>query len=232
VVSSMDKGPLIAFFAFVLALAGCTSREPVPMAAPTPSQPPMCGDTLDVFNGVPVHHNGGIHSCDRRRHWSPDGYSYGIRWQCVEFVRRYYKDRLGHAMPERYGNAVDYFRAGIPHGGMNYERGLVQYRNGEREKPRPDDLVVFPRRSKGLGHVAIVARVTEDTVTVVQQNAETVYKDLALVRNGDRWTVEGGCAGFLRLPATRAAVSPLAPEQASVQARRTLEAGAGQPAPE
>ena len=33
----------------------------------------------------------------------PDGYNMGLRYQCVEFMKRYYLERLGHRMPTRSG---------------------------------------------------------------------------------------------------------------------------------
>ena len=48
-----------------------------------------CGDSLGSFNGVTSFYNKGFNSCVEGRHLASDGYSYGFRWQCVEFVRRY-----------------------------------------------------------------------------------------------------------------------------------------------
>lgn len=53
------------------------------------------GQERDRLNGVAVYHNGGVdHSSGR--HLSPDGYNLGIKYQCVEFVKRYYYQRLNH----------------------------------------------------------------------------------------------------------------------------------------
>ena len=80
--------------------------------------------------------------------------TYGQKWQCVEFVKRFYYEAKGHKMPNGYGNAKDFFDDTLPQGAYNSQRDLYQYRNGGNMKPAPDDLVVFQR---GLyGHVAII----------------------------------------------------------------------------
>lgn len=51
------------------------------------------GQERDRLNGVVVYHNGGVdHSSGRNL--SPDGYNLGIKYQCVEFVKRYYYQHL------------------------------------------------------------------------------------------------------------------------------------------
>ena len=158
-----------------------------------------CGAVLLTHNDVSVISNGfGVSSCDGGRNLDNDGYSYGIKWQCVEFVRRYYKDHLNHSMPNKYGNAVDYFRQGIPHGGRNTERDLIQYYNGKTEKPKPDDLLVCPNMAGGLGHVAIIKSVTESEVHIIQQNSFPSIRAIPLSNSEERWTIEEDCIGFLR----------------------------------
>jgi len=154
-----------------------------------------CGDSLGSFNGVPAYYNsGGINSCGNR-HWSSDGaYSYGFKWQCVEFIRRYYYSALNHKMPNRWGNASNYFIEDIPSGSMNTERGLVQYHNGSI-MPQVNDLLVFQNMAGGLGHVSIVTNVTDSTVSTIAQNIGVgCINSLSLDGN----TISGGCAGFLR----------------------------------
>ena len=155
-----------------------------------------CGDSLGSFNDVTAYYNaGGINSCGNR-HWSSDSsYSYGFKWQCVEYVRRYYYDYLNHKMPDRWGNASDYFRANIPSGSMNTERDLVQYHNGNI-RPQVNDLLVFQYMAGGLGHVSIVTNVTDSTVSTIAQN---IGKDCANIRSLDENKIGGGCSGFLRL---------------------------------
>ena len=163
---------------------------------PAASSITNCGDSLGSFNGVTAYYNsGGINSCGNR-HWSSDGaYSYGFKWQCVEFIRRYYYSALNHKMPNRWGNASNYFIEDIPSGSMNIERGLVQYHNGSI-MPQVNDLLVFQNMAGGLGHVSIVTNVTDSKISTIAQN---IGKDCANMRCLDGNQIEGGCSGFLRL---------------------------------
>lgn len=38
------------------------------------------------------------------------GYYYGYKWQCVEYIKRFYYEAKGHKMPDSYGNAKDFWR--------------------------------------------------------------------------------------------------------------------------
>ena len=151
-----------------------------------------CGDSIGSLNGITVYLNsGGIMSCNGERNLNSNGYSYGIKWQCVEFVRRYYYEHLNHNMPSRNGHASHYFRSAIPSGSMNLERDLLQYHNGE-VRPQKDDILVWPGT---YGHVAIVIDVTETTISTIAQNVgENCTEVLSLNEN----TISGGCVGLLR----------------------------------
>jgi len=66
------------------------------------------------------------------------------------------------------GHAKSFFDESLPDGVLNSRRGLVQYRNGSTNQPRPDDLLVFTDTK--FGHVAIVSQVTTNFIEVIQQN--------------------------------------------------------------
>jgi surface antigen len=133
-----------------------------------PSHSP--GEVMDEFEGVAVYYNGAINQV-QGRNVAPDGYNIGLRWQCVEFVKRYYLERFGHRMPESRGHAKDFYNAALQDGELNKARNLVQYRNGGATMPAVGDIVVFaPWLLNAYGHVAIVSRVERDSMEVVQQN--------------------------------------------------------------
>ncbi|GGY11859.1 CHAP domain-containing protein [Paludibacterium paludis] len=128
------------------------------------------GEPLDAFNGVAVYYNGGVQNVEGRT-VAPDGYNLGLRYQCVEFVKRYYYQRFGHKMPNDKGHARDFFQPALANGAVNPERGLLQYRNGAGDLPREEDLIVFaPWVFNRYGHVAIVSAVDEDSIEIIQQN--------------------------------------------------------------
>jgi hypothetical protein len=67
-----------------------------------PNSQHQVGDRLDELNGVAIYYNGGVNTV-QGRNLTVDGYNLGLRYQCVEFVKRYYFERHGHRMPDSYG---------------------------------------------------------------------------------------------------------------------------------
>lgn len=126
------------------------------------------GKELDSYMEVPVYYNGTIYTDTYGENYSEDGYYYGYKWQCVEYVKRFYYDAKNHKMPDGFGNAKDFFDDNVKQGELNESRDLVQYKNGEDVKPEVDDLIVFT--DSEYGHVAIVTGVTSSYIEVIQQN--------------------------------------------------------------
>ena len=162
------------------------------------------GEQLDSFNGVAVFHNGGVAHVDGRN-TSADGYNLGLRWQCVEFIKRYYFERFGHRMPDAFGHARDFFDPTLIDGAFNARRALLQFHNGGNTMPAVEDIVVYgPWLLNRFGHVAIVSRVDANGIEVIQQNPgpfgpSREWHPLKLVDG--RWHVEHGrLLGWLRRP--------------------------------
>ena len=87
------------------------------------------GQPLDSLNGVIVYYNGMVgHTAERNL--APDGYNLGMKYQCVEFVKRYYYQRFHHKMPDAFGNARDFYDATLADSSINPKRGLLQFCNG------------------------------------------------------------------------------------------------------
>ncbi|WP_202112813.1 MULTISPECIES: CHAP domain-containing protein [unclassified Gilliamella] len=125
------------------------------------------GTVVDQFNGVDVYYNGSTGNVSGRN-LTQDGYNLGQKYQCVEFIKRYYYQRFNHKMPDSYGHAKNFFDDTIADGQINPKRNLLQFHNGSPTKPQVDDIIVF-----GLsryGHVAIISKVTDDEIEIVQQN--------------------------------------------------------------
>lgn len=158
------------------------------------------GEAIDSLNHVKVYYNGAtgtIHG----RNLAPDGYNLGLRYQCVEFVKRYYYEQYHHKMPNVYGNAVDFFNPQLTDAQLNEDRGLIQYSNPSHSKPVIGDLVVY---SGGFGHVAIVSEVRNDEVQIIQQNGgigapTRVWYDL-IVTEGMFRIDNSRILGWLRMP--------------------------------
>jgi len=70
------------------------------------------GDIVYTHNNVPIYSNGDAVYQSHGKHFSKDGYYYGRKWQCVEFIKRYFYDYCGHSMPNVWGHAKDFFDPG------------------------------------------------------------------------------------------------------------------------
>lgn len=151
------------------------------------------GEVLDRFHGVEVYYNGRI-SNTGDRNVAKDGYNLGMKYQCVEFVKRYYYEYLNHKMPETYGNAKDFFDGTVADGKMNKSRDLLQYSNGSKVQPKESDLLIFDGHAGNeYGHVAIVSKVKENEIEIVQQNPGVngkSRKTIGLSFKGGKWFLE------------------------------------------
>jgi hypothetical protein len=138
------------------------------------------GEVIATYRGVPAYSNGSTFGC----HPCADGallglgcgyrcdgfYSpetpYGIAYQCIEYVRRFYAEVYGDkAIGDSRGNANSYV------GTKAVLLGLTEHVNGQTSVlPRPDDILVF--FGGEAGHIAIVTQVETETQRVwfIQQN--------------------------------------------------------------
>ncbi|MEJ6680512.1 MAG: CHAP domain-containing protein [Flavobacteriales bacterium] len=156
------------------------------------------GEELDSFNDVPIYYNGtsaGIHGVN----YTDDGYVLGIKWQCVEFVRRYYLEIYGHKMLSDLGNAVDYYDESVPNGEFNFSRGLIQFKNNGASIPASGDILVF---AGGYGHVAIVISANRSTIEIIQQNVNKKSRDEITIGKsiqGRYFQSDSNVLGWLRI---------------------------------
>ncbi len=139
------------------------------------------------------------------RNLAADGYNLGIKYQCVEFVKRYYYQHFNHRMPDSYGNAVDFYDPALGDGELNKARGLVQFRDGGATAPKAGDILVFDRwKLNPYGHVAVVSRAGGGEIEIVQQNAgpfAPTRETFAVAFAGGHWIVgTARVLGWLRLP--------------------------------
>ena len=160
------------------------------------------GQKIDEFNGVSVYYNGGVGNVEERN-LSPDGYNIGLKYQCVEFVKRYYYETLDHQMPDSYGHAKDFFDATIQDGKMNTQRNLTQFTNPSSSKPKVNDLVVYSGSILNrYGHVSIISKVTENQIEIIQQNPGpfgTSRELFDLVKQDEKWIIKNNkILGWLR----------------------------------
>ncbi len=160
------------------------------------------GQQIDSLNGVLVYYNGGVSNVTERN-TTKDGYNLGLKYQCVEFVKRYYFEHLDHKMPDSYGHAKDFFDNTLADGQKNNNRNLTQYSNPSQTKPKVDDVLIFEGTTfNKYGHVAIVSNVIEEEIEIVQQNPGPFGKSRVSFQLGikdGKWKIENkGILGWLR----------------------------------
>jgi surface antigen len=160
------------------------------------------GQKVDSLNGVFVYYNGGV-SHVSGRNTSLDGYNIGLKWQCVEFVKRYYYEKLNHKMPDALGNAKDFFDQTLEDSTLNVKRNLTQFNNGSMSKPKVEDLLIYDGSlMNSYGHVSIVSSVGEGEIEIIQQNPGPFGKPrekFAITFLNGKWTVSNDrILGWLR----------------------------------
>jgi len=213
--TNIDRSGIVQMIMLALLLvgiAGCGSEKkaepmtvPVSIVLPETNKPLpsnrsekdlVIGEVIDEYRGIPVYYNGTPYE-SQGRHVSPGGYNYGMKWQCVEFVKRYYYNRLKHEMPDTYGHAKDFFNRALRDGDFNAQRNLYQFINGGVFKPEADDIVVY--QGDDYGHVAIITEVGEDYLMLIQQNVGTAtrHKIPFAKHNNHYYIMNKNVIGFL-----------------------------------
>lgn len=160
------------------------------------------GQQIDSLNKVIVYYNGGVGKVSGRN-TSEDGYNLGLKYQCVEFVKRYYYEHLNHKMPDSYGHAKDFFDNTLADGEINKKRNLSQYSNPSQSKPEVDDLLIFGSTSiNKYGHVAIISKVADKEIEIIQQNPGPFSKSretFQINHNNGKWEIKNNrILGWLR----------------------------------
>lgn len=160
------------------------------------------GQKIDSLNGVAVYYNGRVGNISGRR-LADNGYNLGLKYQCVEFVKRYYYKELNHKMPDTYGHAKDFFDSNIKDGKKNKRRNLTQFINPSKSKPKNNDLIVYSGTTLNkYGHVSIISNVTENEIEIIQQNPGPFGKSrekFDLKFEDGKWRIENDrILGWLR----------------------------------
>ncbi|MBX7050909.1 MAG: CHAP domain-containing protein [Flavobacteriales bacterium] len=150
------------------------------------------GEVVDEFQGVKVYYNGGVNHVEERN-LSVDGYNLGLKYQCVEFVKRFYLEHFKHRMRNSYGHAFEFFDRSLKDGDWNSDRALIQYSNGSSTKPVEGDIIIFDRYLLNrYGHVAIISQVSDGEIEIVQQNPGPFHSSrekFELLDKNNRFTI-------------------------------------------
>ena len=132
----------------------------------------------------------------------------GIKWQCVEYARRWLLVNSGVV----YGDvdiAADIWNleyVNVPNQDKRFQfRGFV---NGSAETPRRGDLLIYSKAFYGTGHVAVVLRVDADQehILVGEQNFDNkkwldeYAREIAFVNHDNGvWLLDAYIIGWKRV---------------------------------
>lgn len=161
------------------------------------------GQVLDTYKGVNVFYNGSVGNVFGRN-VTDDGYNLGLKYQCVEFAKRFYYEAYNHKMADSYGHAKDFFNTSLSSGSYNKARGMYQFNNKTFEKPKVDDLcIIGPSSGNSFGHLFIITQVTSNSVEFVQQNGGSRNPsrgEYKLVNEDGLWNLRApNLLGWLRM---------------------------------
>lgn len=146
------------------------------------------GSKVGSFNGVTAYSNGST-SYVSKQYNTYNGYQTGMKWQCVEYVNRYFWAKFGRKIAG--GNANTYYSNAS-------SKGLKRAANGSSDKPQPGNILCSAGGPHG--HVAIITKVGKDYVEVIHQNWSNSSSDnrkrLSMkVKNG-KYTISGFSSSY------------------------------------
>jgi probable HAF family extracellular repeat protein len=133
-----------------------------------------------------------------------EDYNSGFKWQCVEFVNRYYYQIYGTSVSG--GNANVYYQNAAA-------KGLIAYPNRGSVPPQIGDIIVSEGNINNVGHVAIVWDVSPNNIHLVEQNWNEGPGDLDHVlaitsgNNVADFNTAYPVTGWLRLPSVSGKVT-------------------------
>lgn len=177
---------VVTLLAIVLLLSGCRSKAAVskqPSACQSECVTPF-GTELGAHHGIVARSNCRPACIDPTPHevapakTGLQNKTYtGIRWQCVEYARRWWLIERGVVFPG-VDTADDMWTevTSAKHLASSAAHPVHKYENGGSEIPRLGDLVIYKARPQSVGlkygHVAVVVEVNvaEGFVSLAEQN--------------------------------------------------------------
>jgi len=168
------------------------------------------GTYLGTYNSVNVYSNGTGGYVSNEYNFI-NGTNTGMKWQCVEYVNRYYLLIYNKNIRVPGHNAVNYYPNATQH-------GLVSYPNNGNTAPAIGDVLCFSGGNPNYGHVAIVREIGSNYLKVAQQNVlnnsgDVNYNIIMSISNGyynvSGSSIGGGyvCQGWLRKTTNTVSVS-------------------------
>jgi surface antigen len=117
-----------------------------------------------TVNSIQVYSNGYNYDYHEKDRSDTYGIDLGSKWQCVEWIRRFYYLAYGKRIGINTTYAKEFYLKCL-----NW--GMKAYPNGSSDNIRTGDIIVFAATPKNeAGHVSLVTKVTPGYIEVAQQN--------------------------------------------------------------
>jgi len=202
--------PKLILFLCSLLIAGLVSakEKPLPAACQTNCTAPF-GDVLGIGAGdVPAYSNCNA-DCVFFSPNKKQGTYTGIKWQCVEYARRWLFRNKGVV----YGDvdiAADIWA-------INYvtrvkddkKIDMITYPNGNEKAPQIGDLIVYAKAYLKTGHIAVISGIDNKTqqLKVIEQNynntkwpADDYARKIPFIKQDNKyWVLDAYILGWKRV---------------------------------
>ena len=133
----------------------------------------------------------------------------GMKWQCVEYARRWFILRLGYTF-ESIDHAYQIWDLHTASSiDSSKKKNWIKSPNGKTaNKPQPHDLLIYNQQQGADGHVAVIVAVENDFVLIAEQNYSNekwehtdFSRKIKLVKNAEgHYTLKDkGVIGWMRL---------------------------------
>ncbi len=135
----------------------------------------------------------------------------GIKWQCVEYARRWLlsEQSVVYGDVDIAADIWDLQTVNNPLNDQSYEFNSIV--NGSAELPMRGDLLIYGEEYLGTGHVAVVVGIDEkqQLIQVAEQNYANVTwqqnyaREIAYIKNDERvWLLDSYLIGWKRVTST------------------------------
>lgn len=156
---------------FILCIAGCSTSFAKELCHTDCTTP--YGMVLGVSSGEVKAYSNCQASCMINEAARVDGIYTGVKWQCVEFARRWLLLNKG-AVYDDVETAADIWTEidHLTHVASNKKLKLESHLNGAVQPPRVGDLLIYARVFHNTGHIAVVTGVDQKKgiIEVGEQN--------------------------------------------------------------
>lgn len=190
-----------------LLYASCILADAAPQNIPEACQTHCAspyGQVLGTVNQVTAYSNCNAQCVVRSPNYDQGTYT-GIKWQCVEFARRWLLTQTGVV----YGDvdtASDIWKlTTVTRPADNHTLPFETYTNGSHTAPQVGDLLIYAKEFLNTGHVAVITHVDleEGEVRVAEQNFANLpwtadyARTISLVKQADNyWILDAYLLGW------------------------------------